>query len=1170
MKISMRYGLFIFEKNRRVFPRFCLVSMTLLLLAFAGSSEAVEDNPAFITSAAEFDYPPFSLVDEQGKAGGFSVELMQAALGAMGHKAAFRIGPWDQVRAWLETGEIQALPLVGRTPERENIFDFTFPYMTLHGAIVVREGTTDIHVLDDLRDRSVAVMKGDNAEEFLRREDRGVDIHTTVSFEEALRELSRGRFDAVVIQRLVALRLLQKTGLTNLRIINQPVEGFRQDFCFAVREGDRETLALLNEGLALVMADGTYRHLHAKWFAALELPTGRRIVIGGDHNYPPYEYLDEKGRPAGYNVELTRAIARAVGLDIEFRLGVWNEILEALRKGEIDAVQGMFYSPERDLMFDFSQPHTVSQYVTVLPRGERTPPDTLKDLARYRRIAVQRGDVVLDLMAKEVPIDQVILVDTQEDVLRSLAEKKADCGIVVRVCALNLIEKRNWSNLQLGRKPLFSFDYCYAVPAGHKALLASLSEGLRIIDENAEYRRIHDKWLGVYQDHSIDAMTVLQYAVIVIVPLIVVLLVNLVWTWTMRRKVGERTAELAAVSERNRAILDAAPDIIMEVDADKIYTWANPAGYAFFGSDVIGKTAASYFVGEQDTYQKVDALFNGNENVIYVESWQRRQDGRERLLAWWCRVLKDTGGRVIGGLSTARDITDSKRMEETLRDREMFMRAMISCSPMALYSIDLSGNVSSWNASAERIFGWTAEEVLGRPLPIISEENRLEFEALKEQVTAGRGFVGKEMFRLRKDGSTFPIRLSAAPIRNDDGEIVGIMGAAEDISEQKKLSAQLLQAQKMESVGRLAGGVAHDFNNMLNVIQGYAALALDGLTPDDPFHEDFSEIYEAARRSSDITRQLLAFARMQPIRLEAIDLNETVEAMLKMLRRLIGEDIELVWRPGAGLWAIIMDSSQIDQILANLLVNARDAIDGNGKVVIETGNVHLDEDACADRSDLVPGDYVLLSVSDDGCGMDKEAMDKLFEPFFTTKGLGHGTGLGLATVYGIIRQNNGFINVYSEPGLGATFKIYLPRHRGEAKTAEDRVPAEIYQGRGETVLVVEDEKAVLRLAEKILSGLGYTVLAASGPAQAMKRAGEYAGTIDLLITDVVMPEMNGRELAEKLRGTHPGIKVLYMSGYTADVIANRGILEAGVHFIQKPFTRNDLAMKVREALGNAE
>jgi len=297
-----------------------------------------------------------------------------------------------------------------------------------------------------------------------------------------------------------------------------------------------------------------------------------------------------------------------------------------------------------------------------------------------------------------------------------------------------------------------------------------------------------------------------------------------------------------------------------------------------------------------------------------------------------------------------------------------------------------------------------------------------------------------------------------------------------------------------------------------------------------------------------------------------LDLNTTVESMLKMLRRLIGEDINLAWLPGAKLKPIKMDPSQIDQIMANLCVNARDAIAGVGRVTIETGNVSFDEAYCADHAGFVAGDFVRVAVSDDGCGMNQETLGKLFEPFFTTKAVGEGTGLGLATVYGIVKQNNGFINVYSEPGQGTTFKIYLPVHEGEACAIGAATPEETLASPGETILVVEDEVAILNLSKAMLERLGYTVLIASSPGEAVRLAEEHASEIHLLITDVVMPEMNGRELADRIHARYPDIKALFMSGYTANVIAHRGILDQGVQFIHKPFSKQDLGLKVREAL----
>ncbi|MBI5341917.1 MAG: response regulator [Deltaproteobacteria bacterium] len=385
-------------------------------------------------------------------------------------------------------------------------------------------------------------------------------------------------------------------------------------------------------------------------------------------------------------------------------------------------------------------------------------------------------------------------------------------------------------------------------------------------------------------------------------------------------------------------------------------------------------------------------------------------------------------------------------------------------------------------------------------------------------------------------------------------------------AERETLEAQLRQAQKMEAVGRLAGGVAHDFNNMLQAILGYAHIAFEKSGPDSYMREILIEIQKAAQRASAVTRQLLAFSRQQTIRPKVLDLNDTVSGMLKMLRRLIGEDIDLAWKPGHELWLIKIDPSQVDQILANLLVNARDAIAGVGKVTIETGKAVFDERYCADHAGFLPGEYVLLAVSDDGCGMDKETLARIFEPFFTTKGVGEGTGLGLATVYGIVKQNGGFVNVYSEPGKGTTFRIYMPRVVAGEAEAPAIPPSETVPGGTETLLLVEDDESILNLARTILEGYGYTLLAARRPGEAIRLAREHAGDIRLLVTDVVMPEMNGRELAEKLSLLRPGLKCLYMSGYTSNVIAHRGVLAEGVQFIQKPFSAQSLAAKVRETL----
>lgn len=419
------------------------------------------------------------------------------------------------------------------------------------------------------------------------------------------------------------------------------------------------------------------------------------------------------------------------------------------------------------------------------------------------------------------------------------------------------------------------------------------------------------------------------------------------------------------------------------------------------------------------------------------------------------------------------------------------------------------------------------------------------------------------------------IRSIAEISRDEKGNPLKVIGVVQDITSQKEaekerqnLEDQLRLAQKMESVGRLAGGVAHDFNNILGGILGHAEMIMEQLDPALPIYTDLEEIRKAAHRSADMTRQLLAFARKQTMAPRVLDLNRTLEGMLQMLRRLIGEDIDLAWRPGKDLAPVNMDPSQLDQMLANLCVNSRDAITDVGKIIIETGTAVFDDDYCSEHVGFVPGEFVLLAVSDDGCGMDQETQIQIFEPFFTTKEQGKGAGLGLATVYGIVKQNNGFINVYSEPRQGTTFRIYLPRHIGKPVHVLEEVPAKPDVRGHETILLVEDELTILRMTTTMLEGLGYKVVAANTPGEAIRLAGEYAGHITLLMTDVVMPEMNGRDLTKNLLLLYPNLKRLFMSGYTANVIVHHGVLDKGVNFIHKPFSKKDLAVKVKEALNS--
>jgi two-component system, cell cycle sensor histidine kinase and response regulator CckA len=542
--------------------------------------------------------------------------------------------------------------------------------------------------------------------------------------------------------------------------------------------------------------------------------------------------------------------------------------------------------------------------------------------------------------------------------------------------------------------------------------------------------------------------------------------------------------------------------------------------------------------------------------------WEHQERGRFYELGAW--PVLDAAGNIESVTHIVRDITGRKK-------QEIEYKQLIDGMNDTVYVIDFDAKFMDVNDAAVKTLEYSRSELLAMgPADIDPFFSSDEIGKLIE----GKQSDERKVFETQhktKHGKIIPVEISASGVTYQ-GKLA-MLCIARDITERKraekeqeKLQAQFIQAQKMESVGRLAGGVAHDYNNILGVIIGYTELALEKLSPEDSLYEDLKQIYAAAGHSRDITRQLLAFARKETIAPEVLDLNSTVESMLKILRRLIGEDINLEWLPGSGLWPVLMDPTQIDQMLANLCVNARDAIVSNGKIIIETNKATFDQAFCDSHAGSLPGDFVMLAVSDDGSGMDRKTLNNIFEPFFTTKGVGKGTGLGLATVYGIVKQNNGYIDVYSEPGQGSVFKIYLPRHIAPIAEIRQQAAETVPGGKGETLLVVEDDIAILRLVEKILKHRNYNVLSAQTPCEALQLAEAHSEKIDLLITDVVMPEMSGRELAAQLQQICPGLRCLYMSGYTADVIAHRGVLDKDIQFIQKPFSVESLAGKVRAAL----
>ncbi|MCF8050305.1 MAG: PAS domain S-box protein [Desulfobacterales bacterium] len=652
----------------------------------------------------------------------------------------------------------------------------------------------------------------------------------------------------------------------------------------------------------------------------------------------------------------------------------------------------------------------------------------------------------------------------------------------------------------------------------------------------------------------------------------------------LETRIRQRTAELAESEEILRNAFDCSPIGMTLVAPDGRFLKANPALCRILGyseEELLAKTFddLTYTDDLDASSSNYRKLLAGGIDSFEIEKRYLHKEGHLVLAQLNVSLVRDNAGQPLFFIGQVQDITQRKQDQRGLREsKERYDKLSSQLNDVVWLASADGSRILELNHAFEKVFMISEDDFRSNPglwfEMVHPEDKQIAQASAEELLTSGQAQA--EYRIVRPDGEIRWIRDRKALITDQEGVPVQMGGIGTDITEIKnkeiekeELQEQLLQAQKIEAVGRLASGVAHDFNNLLSVIAGYAELTLDEVNESDPIHGNLKEILAAASRSADLTRQLLAFARQQIISPEVLDLNAVVEGILKMLGRLIGEGIDLAWDPGSVLWPVKIDPAQVDQLLANLCVNAQDAIPDVGKITIETANVVFDEAYCAIHAGFFPGEYVMLAVSDDGCGMDKETRNQIFEPLFTTKQLGQGTGLGLATVYGIVKQNGGFINVYSEPGEGTTFHLYLSRHMGKADRVQKQSTTEIPHGNGETVLVVEDEGSILILTRKMLEGLGYTVLTAGIPGDALRLAEGHVGKIHLLITDVVMPEMNGRDLAGQLQTYYPDLKCLFMSGYTANVIAHHGVLEEGVHFIHKPVSKRNLAVKVREVLENS-
>ena len=639
---------------------------------------------------------------------------------------------------------------------------------------------------------------------------------------------------------------------------------------------------------------------------------------------------------------------------------------------------------------------------------------------------------------------------------------------------------------------------------------------------------------------------------------------------------------LRSEEERSRMYLDMAGVILLALDKEGKVVLANPKACSVLGreeGEILDKNWFDSFIPEherREVRRVFQQLMSGTvEPVEYVENQVLALGGNVRWVAWHNTLVKSRDGEILGTFSSGEDISERRQTAQALRDSEERFRELTDTLPQVVFEVDIRGTITYANRRAFELFGYVEEDLQRglNTLEMIAAQDHDRAKANIGRVMRGDKPESTEYMARRKDRSTFPVMIHSARIVRD-GEVAGLRGIIVDLSEHKaaekalkESEERLRQSQKMEAIGRLAGGIAHDFNNLLTTILGYSEMLLSEGTTTKEALESVREISKSAQRAASLTQQLLAYSRKQVLRPEELDINELVKNITKMLQRLIHENVRLNTVLDPKIGCVKADPAQLEQVIINLAINARDSMPGGGNLTIETQNLVLDESFCKLRPEVVPGEYVMLAVTDTGCGIDKKIQKQIFEPFFTTKEPGKGTGLGLATVFGTVKQSNGYIYVYSEPGLGSTFKIYLPVIQTMKPKGRDHPKEWAGYATDRTILLVEDDEPLRKLVSQILERTGYTVVSASNGEEALRLFDSPEHTeIDLLVSDVVMPGIGGKALAEKLQARLPDLKVLFISGYPDEAVVHHGVLDEGVAYLQKPFSPKAFIQKVQEIL----
>jgi len=1156
-------------------------------------------------------FPPFEFLDSSGAARGITPDLltvMGRKLGVEFRTVAY--SKWSDVLEAAKRGKVDLLGTLTRTPEREGFLLFSSPYLSVPYVLFTRQDGGDLKTIDDMGSRRLGVVKNYGINTWLSAEHPNIRPVVVEDTATGLTMVATGQLDALLETLPVGAQIIRDKSLTNIRIVPRHIYTLPQHF--GVRKEEPLLLSVVQKGLdSLTETERT--ETFVRW-------------TGQDFSRPPPAMsrllrnaligLVAVAALCGVWVAILRLQVRQATRSLRERQREIKDRNEAMELAATGADLGLW---DWDIASDrFVIGDNFGNSLGYAP-GEIGPslenwlkivhPDDLPKItadlishlkgetplyeAEHRilsrsgewRWCFIRGKVVerdpegraLRAVGTSINITEK---KVSEETIRQTEKQHRLILDNLKVVVFRSDTEGRWSFLNPAWTDLTGFDVResigksyleYVFPDDRERnmeLVRQLIERekdschheVRYLRKNGGFRWV-DAWAQLELDEQGDTT-------------------GITGTLTDITDRREGAVALQQSERRFRGLLEDVALIGVMLDREGNITFCNRSLLALTGwspEEVLQQNWFDLFLPEE-VREDVKNVFRTNlndaggyrsyENPIVTKS------GEQRLISWTNTALRDNQGNVVGVAAVGNDVTEHKRAEQAVLAERNFSNAALESLPGIFYLFDQTGRFLRWNTNFELVSEYSQEEISGMsPLDFFADSDKtLINERIREVFVKGES--NAEAALVSKSGKKIFCYFTGRII-HVEGKAC-LIGTGTDITdlkvaeeEKEKLRNQLQQAMKMEAIGRLAGGVAHDFNNLLTAIMGNISLSLMKLSPSDPATGLLAEAKRAAEGAATLTQQLLAFSRKQIIEPKVLDLNDLITGLYTMLTRLIGEHIDMKTVHGEDLGPVKVDPGQFEQILVNLAVNARDAMPDGGALLVETANVDLDEEYCARHPYVRPGRFVMLAVSDTGYGMTEEVRKNIFEPFFTTKPKGRGTGLGLATIYGVVKQSNGSIEVYSEVGKGTTFRIYLPRVEGEAtKPREPDLPVELPTG-SETVLLVEDEESVRNLCVRILERLGYRAMQAGNGNEAIALAREHVKRIDLLMTDVVMPGMNGRELANRLTRIHPEMKVLFTSGYTDNAIVRQGVLDEGVSFIGKPYTPLALARKVREVIDRA-